>query len=329
LRTTTCGGFSDAFLYLLEPLGIEVLFVTGTVVFWCWREDSYNAWNLLRLDGRWFHVDVTWSQSWHELPNDTWQHIISYDWFLTSDTTARNVCAGSTRYWDTGFFPAAPADFSWRRPILIFDQTTGRWRHVAPAYDRIFFEPVITNHLVDLSINYIQAGTLSISPGSYVAPQTQMTLSAQANSGFEFSHWEVWSGAAILQNAFSATTTFSMPDHNVTIRAVFRQVQAPAAPPAAPVISIDNNGVLRWYSPGTVSGDMIVYGIFVDGVHQTGIGNNANFLSQMSYDLTGTMTARGFQAGIYQVSIRALSHYDLSPVSVFSNTVSFEFQPRG
>lgn len=45
-----CAGYADAFLHTARACGLEVRYVAN----------SSHAWNLIQLDGEWYHVDVTW-----------------------------------------------------------------------------------------------------------------------------------------------------------------------------------------------------------------------------------------------------------------------------
>ena len=100
---------------------------------------------------------------------------------------------------------------------------------------------------VTVSVNNPQAGTATVGmPG-----QAQLTIPvgewagahAQANSGFEFSHWEVVSGNVNLSVTNFGTTdsnaSFTMPAQNISLRAVFTQLQAPQVFSVA--VSANNN----------------------------------------------------------------------------------------
>lgn len=53
-RQSVCAGYSRAFQYLAEKAGITCLYVTGTV-----NEGESHAWNIVKCDGEWYNVDVT------------------------------------------------------------------------------------------------------------------------------------------------------------------------------------------------------------------------------------------------------------------------------
>lgn len=49
-----CDGYTQAFQYLLQRLGIQSFMVTGT------GKGGNHAWNIVRIDGRYYNVDLTW-----------------------------------------------------------------------------------------------------------------------------------------------------------------------------------------------------------------------------------------------------------------------------
>ena len=60
-----CDGYSRTYNLLLHEAGVESVYV----------RNKTHAWNLVKLDGKWFHVDTTWDDG----------EPFSYDWFLRSD----------------------------------------------------------------------------------------------------------------------------------------------------------------------------------------------------------------------------------------------------
>ena len=49
-----CDGYTQAFQYLLQRVGIQSFMVTGT------GKGGNHAWNIVRIDGRYYNVDLTW-----------------------------------------------------------------------------------------------------------------------------------------------------------------------------------------------------------------------------------------------------------------------------
>ena len=67
-----CQGYTLAYIYLLDKIGIESVSVDS---------DSMNhVWNLVKIDGYWYHVDVTWNDPVYDILGR-----VSHKNFLVSD----------------------------------------------------------------------------------------------------------------------------------------------------------------------------------------------------------------------------------------------------
>lgn len=51
-----CLGFSSTFQLLMDLAGVECVTVVGS----SFEEESLHSWNMVCLDGSWYHVDVSW-----------------------------------------------------------------------------------------------------------------------------------------------------------------------------------------------------------------------------------------------------------------------------
>ena len=58
-RVGVCEGYTALFIALLDRLGVEASFVIS--------EDMVHAWNLVRIDGEWYHIDNTWDDPTYDL----------------------------------------------------------------------------------------------------------------------------------------------------------------------------------------------------------------------------------------------------------------------
>lgn len=52
-----CGGYSRGFGYIMRLLGIESFYVTGEA------DGGPHAWNIIKLDGEFYHIDLTWDDA--------------------------------------------------------------------------------------------------------------------------------------------------------------------------------------------------------------------------------------------------------------------------
>jgi hypothetical protein len=84
LGTGVCGGYSLAYKELLSRLGIPVVKVTSVVM--------SHAWNMVYLDGKWYHVDTTWDDPIYAAANGWLNNDYNLDgrvghvYFLLSDS---------------------------------------------------------------------------------------------------------------------------------------------------------------------------------------------------------------------------------------------------
>ncbi|MCI8959063.1 MAG: hypothetical protein HFG62_08090 [Lachnospiraceae bacterium] len=90
-----CSGYADAFLQMAKACGLSARYI----------HNSSHAWNLVKLDGDWYHVDVTWEDQ-----GDTWSAPSLYtnltDSIIRDDSSHANwtpssVRANGTRYGST------------------------------------------------------------------------------------------------------------------------------------------------------------------------------------------------------------------------------------
>lgn len=51
-KTGVCQGYTLAFSYVMQQLEIDTAFVSSAAM--------QHAWNLVKVDGQWYHIDVTW-----------------------------------------------------------------------------------------------------------------------------------------------------------------------------------------------------------------------------------------------------------------------------
>lgn len=75
---TVCRGYACAAQYLLRRLGIESVIVNGEA------NDESHAWNLVCLDGEWYHFDVTWGNSKYRM-GETINKYIDYGYLNITD----------------------------------------------------------------------------------------------------------------------------------------------------------------------------------------------------------------------------------------------------
>ena len=93
-RMAVCQGYALAYQELLAQCGIESEYVSG------WGNGGRHGWNIIQIDGEWYHVDVTWDD-----PTPNREGYVRYKYFLKSDKTmshdhsnweSSHVCTSTT-----------------------------------------------------------------------------------------------------------------------------------------------------------------------------------------------------------------------------------------
>lgn len=80
-KRSVCAGYSKAFQYLMEQMGIFCTYVTGTVT-----DGQNHAWNLVKCNEDYYYVDVTWGDPVFLKTEDSQaQKNISYDYMCCND----------------------------------------------------------------------------------------------------------------------------------------------------------------------------------------------------------------------------------------------------
>ncbi len=107
-RAAVCQGYALAYKYLLNQVGIECHMVTSDVM--------DHAWNMVRLDGQYYQVDVTWDDPvWDLVGRATHNYMFCsdavfqdenhkhHDWVVTKGSSVVDYRATDTRY-DNAFW---------------------------------------------------------------------------------------------------------------------------------------------------------------------------------------------------------------------------------
>lgn len=79
-KKAVCAGYAKAFQYLLNLCGIECTYVTSDT----------HAWNLIKLEGDYYHIDVTWGDGSDTKKDKPQTDTVNYDCFcITTEELAR------------------------------------------------------------------------------------------------------------------------------------------------------------------------------------------------------------------------------------------------
>ncbi|MBM7610729.1 transglutaminase-like putative cysteine protease [Lysinibacillus composti] len=124
-----CQGYALLALKMLQELGVETKYVVGEVY------TGGHAWNLVKVDGQWYHLDTTWND-----PVPDRKNIVSYKYFLTTDAKMK-----LDHSWNQSDYPTATND-----KYTVMSQVD----HAYEVDGAIYYSNVDDNHklyILDLS----------------------------------------------------------------------------------------------------------------------------------------------------------------------------------
>lgn len=242
-RKAVCAGYAQCYQFLLSQVGIDSVYIAANT------KKEPHAWNLVKLDGHWFHVDCTWDRGLGVNPN------VKHTYFMLSDAEfnadgvhsedwkkpekgypTNNVCTIQNKFYASNTDIATDVQIA-ANPIVLdhkFDPSstyshsdTEHWRtcvagvEVRKPHDGSpctvcgYTAPSVTSYTVALTND--GNGTASASATS-AAAGTEITLTAVPNTGYHFKEWKVISGSMTITN-----NKFTMPAENVEVKAVFEK----------------------------------------------------------------------------------------------------------
>ena len=96
-----CYGYSECYAYLLAQVGVDSEIVESDAMF--------HQWNKVKIDGTYYHVDVTWDDPEPDRPG-----LVRHTFFLLSDSAAENM-TGHRHYDYESDFPSLDTRYDNRR----------------------------------------------------------------------------------------------------------------------------------------------------------------------------------------------------------------------
>ena len=118
-----CQGYAQAFNVLMDRLGMESIMVTS--------RDMNHAWNLVSVDGEWYHIDATWDD-----PTPDRKGLVNHKYFMLSDEaiSQKGEYRDYTHYsWDSKGFKATSTKYDnafWGAVSTEMFIEDGKWYYV-------------------------------------------------------------------------------------------------------------------------------------------------------------------------------------------------------
>ena len=84
-HSSVCQGYAETMFYLLKKAGLSCAIASS--------QNINHAWNIVKVDGKWYHVDATWDDPVWDMPGRA-----NHDYFLVSfDTMNKNTLVNHTK----------------------------------------------------------------------------------------------------------------------------------------------------------------------------------------------------------------------------------------
>lgn len=114
-----CQGYAQAYKDLLRRAGVESIMVSS--------DDMNHAWNMVKIDDNWYHVDVTWDD-----PVPDYEGRVKHTYFMMSDETAKT--RGEVHYnWNSGGITADDNRYDnmfWSNVSSEIFMYNGKWYYI-------------------------------------------------------------------------------------------------------------------------------------------------------------------------------------------------------
>ena len=84
-HSSVCQGYAESMFYLLKKAGLSCAIASS--------QNINHAWNIVKVNGKWYHVDATWDDPVWDMPRRS-----NHDYFLVSfDTMNKNTLVNHTK----------------------------------------------------------------------------------------------------------------------------------------------------------------------------------------------------------------------------------------
>lgn len=157
-----CQGYALVAHQMLEKLGIETQYITGYV-----NGNELHAWNLVKVDGQWYHLDTTWND-----PTPNREGVFTYNYFLVNDQQL-----AKDHVWERNDYPkATSAKYHYFQNM----------QHIYTVGKQMYFSNVSDNHkLYTMLLDGSHKRSLADGRALYITGhQNKLYYSAYDNGGY-------------------------------------------------------------------------------------------------------------------------------------------------
>lgn len=203
-----CDGYARAMFYLGRKAGLDILYVSG------FTTGEGHAWNMVRIDGEYYHVDATWGEGQREGDPPRYHHFnVTHDdrayytvWNVDAYPMAKRDAelAASSKKFDVRINSAVPFE----EERMIWVSLSIRWKQGGTDYGRAFAEAVTMTGSDERTITFslpemvpVEAGNVEYSLGyrAFVPYSSGgMTMVRNVDGGLAYQASADYGGTSVL-----------------------------------------------------------------------------------------------------------------------------------
>ncbi|MBX4259225.1 hypothetical protein KTC96_12890 [Clostridium estertheticum] len=142
-KKTVCQGYSLIAYKLLIGAGFDARIITGTC------NGEAHAWNMVKLDGNWYHLDTTWDD-----PIPDVLGMVRYDYFNLQDIQMRQ----KSHTWDLTYYPEANTPYAPTDHDIIKGGRSVDYKTTAPTTGNIIVLNNLTGTVDTIKVSNLLAG---------------------------------------------------------------------------------------------------------------------------------------------------------------------------
>ncbi|MDD7556612.1 dockerin type I domain-containing protein [Ruminococcus sp.] len=243
-KEAVCQGYALAYMDLMRDAGVDCYYLAS--------DELNHAWNMVELDGSFYHVDATWDD-----PTPDQLGTVHHDNFLCTDEEIRALGHDATDWQLNGFNTVPEAsdtkfvDSFWDDSVAPIVPIEGSW--AAVLYDDVHNKGLINLYSYDSTDNTAEASLCTDIPEKWYV---------SGNSG---SYWlSVYSGLGVFDGRLyygTANTIYSILPDGSDKQEVYTLTAEEAAEGKIYGLTVDSTGYLRFSVNEKPNTEGTIYGI--------------------------------------------------------------------
>ena len=278
-RYGVCQGYAEAYKDIMGDLGIECKLVTSSEV--------NHAWNLIKIDGSWYHVDVTWDDPYTD-PETNYNDNHAWTYFLLADSELK----GHGSDW-VGTVPSAST--TTEDKSYLFRTCQSEYGNGYMVYKDGYWNTAIYKYASNKK--YVLRAKIDGSDESTVSIPTASTSTWSSQDTGRIIGNKVYFMETAGRDKTAGTLLFNVSSYSITDGSKISQVVTSTATKNVSGLSI-KNGILNYTVEDTSSGSSVYSRVAIEEAQENNISfakSEVTLYDTEPYDLGLTVTPENLE----------------------------------